>query len=210
MLIVSEEEKGNQTKKSDANSVNTLGIVFCAIYLVVLSIVCLRFSVIPGPEFFVALFLIYAANAKWTRVFVKDWIPFFVLFLSFEAMREVPYNTFGVVHVNQLGSVEVQLFRTLPTLLLQEFYRSPFLDYLGAFFLLTPLYYSYGVCIRAVEVFSKKLREICLRPPSVLLQRPHNSSVVSYCTAMVRVSHATSAGAHSTTNTAFYTSAFPS
>ncbi|HXX87630.1 MAG TPA: translation initiation factor IF-2 subunit beta [Candidatus Acidoferrum sp.] len=78
--------------------------------------------------------MIYAANAKWTRVFVKDWIPFFVLFLSFEAMREIPYNTFGVVHVNQLGSVEVQLFRTLPTLLLQEFYRSPFLDYLGAFF----------------------------------------------------------------------------
>jgi membrane-associated phospholipid phosphatase len=134
MANVSQEKKTDQTSEKDARSASKLGIVFCAIYLAVLSVLCVRFSVIPGPEFFVAFFLIYAANAKWTRRFVKDWIPFIVLFLSFEAMHEIPFNTLGVVHVNQLASVELQIFGTIPTLVLQQFCRSSFLDYLGAFF----------------------------------------------------------------------------
>ncbi|MGD0027416.1 MAG: phosphatase PAP2 family protein [Candidatus Bathyarchaeia archaeon] len=134
MADVPHEKNADQTLEKDARSASKLGIVFCAIYLAVLSVLCVRFSVIPGPEFFVACFLIYAANAKWTRRFVKDWIPFFVLFLSFEAMREIPFNALGVVHVNQLASAELQIFGTIPTLVLQQFCRSSFLDYLGAFF----------------------------------------------------------------------------
>jgi membrane-associated phospholipid phosphatase len=134
MANVSREKNADQTLEKDARSASKLGIVFCAIYLAVLSVLCVRFSVFPGPEFFVACFLIYAANSKWTRRFVKDWIPFIVLFLSFEAMREIPFNTLGVVYPNQLASVEKQIFGTIPTLVLQQFCRSSFLDYLGAVF----------------------------------------------------------------------------
>jgi hypothetical protein len=90
--------------------------------------------VVPGPEFLVVCFLIYATYAKWTRRFVKDWIPFIALFLSFEAMREIPFNMLGVAHVTELATTELQIFGTIPTLVLQQFYRSTFLDYLGAFF----------------------------------------------------------------------------
>lgn len=134
MANVSREKNADQTLERDARSTSKLGIVSCAIYLAVLSVLCVRFNVFPGPEFFVACFLIYAANAKWTRRFVKDWIPFVVLFLSFEAMREIPFNTLGVVYPNQLASVEKQIFGTIPTLVLQQFCRSSFLDYLGAVF----------------------------------------------------------------------------
>jgi membrane-associated phospholipid phosphatase len=65
---------------------------------------------------------------------VKDWIPFIALFLSFEAMREIPSNALGFLHPNDLATVELRIFGTIPTLVLQQLYRSTFLDYLGAFF----------------------------------------------------------------------------
>jgi membrane-associated phospholipid phosphatase len=82
----------------------------------------------------VLFFLIYALFAKWTQRFIKDWIPFIILFLSFEALRAIPYGAFGVVHYTELATVELKIFGTIPTLVLQQFYRSSFLDYLTAFF----------------------------------------------------------------------------
>ena len=88
----------------------------------------------PGPEFLVVCFMIYAAYARWTRRFVKDWAPFIALFLAFEAMRGIPYSILGTVHVAELASGESQLFGSIPTLVLQQFYRSAVLDYVGAIF----------------------------------------------------------------------------
>jgi membrane-associated phospholipid phosphatase len=129
-----QKSKAERTAESTAGSGRNLGIAFSAVYLVVLGVFCIRFSVIPGPEFLVVCFLIYAAYAKWTRRFVKDWAPFIALFLAFEAMRGIPYNILATVHVTELASVESQIFGTIPTLVLQQFYRSAFLDALGAFF----------------------------------------------------------------------------
>jgi membrane-associated phospholipid phosphatase len=40
----------------------------------------------------------------------------------------------GMVRVAEPIAAEMQLFGSIPTLVLQQFYRTPFLDYLGAFF----------------------------------------------------------------------------
>jgi membrane-associated phospholipid phosphatase len=63
-----------------------------------------------------------------------DWAPFVLTFLSFEAMYGIVGSLPKLVHVVQPISAELQLFGSIPTLVLQQLYRSPFLDYLGAFF----------------------------------------------------------------------------
>lgn len=102
--------------------------------MAVLAAFCLAYSVFPGPELIVLCFLIYAAYNKWSRRFVRDWFPFVSLFLSYEAMNGVVGSLGRIAHVSEPISVDLRLFGSIPTLVLQQFYRYPFLDYLGAFF----------------------------------------------------------------------------
>lgn len=128
------EEKVEQATTVSARSARNLGMLLTTIYFVLLAVVCIKFGISPGPEFFVVGFLIYAAYGKWTRRFIRDWFPFITLFLAFEAMRRIADNISGIVHVTELVSAETRIFGTIPTLVLQQFYRAPILDYIGTFF----------------------------------------------------------------------------
>ena len=78
-------------------------------------------------------FIAFELN-KWSRRFVRDWVPFLSFFLCYEAMYGIVGSLSGVVHVEEPMIAELQVFGSIPTLLLQQFYRTPVLDYLGAFF----------------------------------------------------------------------------
>jgi membrane-associated phospholipid phosphatase len=117
-----------------------------AIYLAVLGAFCIAYGIFPGPELIVGCFLIYAAYNKWSRRFIRDWVPFVALFLCYEAMNGAVGGLGRVVHIYQPMSLELQLFGSIPTLVLQQFYRMPLLDYLGAFF--------YSLHFIAVTVFA--------------------------------------------------------
>jgi len=78
-------------------------------------------------------FIAFELN-KWSRRFVRDWVPFLSFFLCYEAMYGIVGSLSGVVHVEEPMIAELQVFGSIPTLLLQQFYRIPVLDYLGAFF----------------------------------------------------------------------------
>jgi membrane-associated phospholipid phosphatase len=112
----------------------TLGIMGSAIYASILFIFYLVYKVFPGPEFVVLCLFIYAAYNKWSQRFVRDWVPFITLFLSYEAMYGLVGKMAGIVHVLEPIRAELQVFGTIPTLVLQQVYRTPVLDYLGAFF----------------------------------------------------------------------------
>jgi len=129
-----QEDKVEQMPVINGHSAYNLGIVFSAIYLVFLCAFCIRYSVFPGPEFIFIFFLIYAASNKWTRRFTRDWVPFLSLFLAYEAMYGIVGNISGAVHVSELMNTESQIFGSIPTLILQQFYRNPVFDYIGAFF----------------------------------------------------------------------------
>jgi membrane-associated phospholipid phosphatase len=133
-MLQEEEVKSNPQLRFNYHSSRILGIVFPAIYVLILCVFCLTYKVFPGPEFIVLCFFIYAAYNKWTRRFVKDWIPFVTLFLSFEAMYGLVGSIPGIVHVGEPIRADLQMFGTIPTLSLQQFYRTPFLDYFGALF----------------------------------------------------------------------------
>lgn len=129
------EEAGSDQKiKLEYNSSQVLGIVFPAVYVLALAIFCIVYKVFPGPEFVVLVFLIYAAYNKRSGRFVKDWAPFVLLFLSYEAMYGMAGSISRIVHVTEPIHVELSIFGAIPTLVLQQTIRMRFLDYLGAAF----------------------------------------------------------------------------
>ena len=129
------------------------------IYLVALCIFCLVYKVFPGPYFLILCFFIYAAFSKRTQRFTKDWFPFTALFFAYEAMRGIAHNITGIVHVTELINAELQIFGTIPTLALQQFYRSPILDWIGAFFyslhFLMPTVFGFVLWRRSRENYQK-------------------------------------------------------
>jgi membrane-associated phospholipid phosphatase len=128
------QAESRRSAKSDYRYSRLLGVVAPALYVAVLFGFCIAYGVIPGPELIVLCFFIYAAYNKWSRRFVKDWVPFVSVFLSYEAMNAVVGKLSKVVHVEEPIAAELKLFGSVPTLVLQQFYRTPFLDYLSAFF----------------------------------------------------------------------------
>jgi membrane-associated phospholipid phosphatase len=92
------------------------------------------YRLLPGPEFVVLCFFIYAAYNRKTQRFVKDWIPIITLFLSYIVTNGIVGSIPRDIHVIEPINAELQLFGTIPTLVLQEFYRSYFLDVLGTLF----------------------------------------------------------------------------
>jgi len=126
--------KANKTSPIDDLSTYRLGTMFLVAYLAILAVFYVVYNVFPGPEFMVLCFFIYAVYLKRTRRFVKDWFPFIALFLAYEAMYGIAENISGIVHVNELISAESQIFGTIPTLVLQQFYRNSVFDYLGTIF----------------------------------------------------------------------------
>jgi membrane-associated phospholipid phosphatase len=129
------KEPHEQKVAFDYHSSRFFGFLFPSIYITALSIFCVIYQIIPGPEFLVAFFFIYAAYNKWTWRFAKDWVPFVTLFLSYEAM-------FGIVgtvarfnlHNGPLALEQTLFDGSIPTIVLQQLVRLPALDYMGAFF----------------------------------------------------------------------------
>ena len=111
-----------------------LAVAFPAVYLMILALFRVTYNIIPGPEFLILCFFIYAAYSKRSKHFVKDWLPFLTIFVSYQAMYSLVGAVAGIVHVSEPIVAEPQLFGSIPTMTLQQLYRRPILDYMGAFF----------------------------------------------------------------------------
>jgi len=133
---VDEKQDGNKINfklKFDRSS-RFFSLLFPAMYLAAISVFCVEYCVIPGPELIILAFLVYATYNKRTWLFLKDWLPFITVFVSYEIM----YSVVGTVAQYNLHSgpynLELDIFGQLPTTVLQQSLRLPILDYLGAFF----------------------------------------------------------------------------
>jgi len=105
-----------------------------AVFVSMLISLCLANGIIPGPEIIVICFFIYSIYAARSRRFVNEWIPFVLVFLSYGSMNTLVGSLSKSVHVSQPINADLKLFGAVPTLVLQQFYRSAFLDYLSMFF----------------------------------------------------------------------------
>lgn len=127
-------ERSKPKGKFDYRSSRFFSLLFLGVYITVLILFCAAYTVVPGPEFLLLLFLFYAAYNNRTWRFLKDWLPFIAVFLSYETMNSVV----GLVARNNLHNgpynMESHLFGQFPTITMQAAIRLPLLDYAGAFF----------------------------------------------------------------------------
>jgi membrane-associated phospholipid phosphatase len=118
----------------DYHSSRFFCLVFLGVYIVAVTVFCIEYKIIPGPEFLVLGILFIAAYNKQTWRALKDWLPFIMVFLSYEVM----YSFVGTVSANNLHTgpekIDVRLFGQVPSLILQETLKMPILNYMGAFF----------------------------------------------------------------------------
>jgi membrane-associated phospholipid phosphatase len=127
-----------QKIKSDLNfdyhSSRFFSLVFMVVYIIAITIFCIEYRIIPGPEFLVLGILFYASYNKRTWQALKDWLPFVTVFISYELM----YSVVGTISANNLHSgpftLDMAMFGHNPSLILQQTIRMPVLDYMGAFF----------------------------------------------------------------------------
>lgn len=134
MVKKKEERKFKLELAFDYHSSRFFALLFPAVYLMALTVFCLEYKIIPGPEFLVLAFLIYAAYNQRTWRFLKDWLPLMTVFVSYEIM----YGMVGTIAKFHLHggpyNLEMQLFGQIPSIVLQQSLRMPVLDYAGAIF----------------------------------------------------------------------------
>jgi len=150
-----------------------LGRSFPIVYSVALCIFCIVYRVYPAPDFLVLCLFVYAAYIKRVQRFIKDWVPFIALFLAYDAMRGIANNITGIVHVTELISAELHVFGMIPTLVLQQFYRNPVLDWTGGFFyalhFIVPMMFGFILWNRSPENYRKYVFALLLCSYSALI-----------------------------------------
>jgi hypothetical protein len=86
MVKKAEQKKFKLELPFDYHSSRFFTLLFPAMYLLAMSVFCLEYQIIPGPEFIVLGILIYAAYNQRTWRVLKDWLPFITVFISYEVL----------------------------------------------------------------------------------------------------------------------------
>lgn len=94
----------------------------------------LTYKIFPGPEFIFLCLFVYASYTKSDNRFLRTFTPFILSFLSYEALNRLIDSVPRYIHVQEPIAADLQMFNAVPTILLQQYYRMPILDYIGAFF----------------------------------------------------------------------------
>jgi len=128
-----EEQKEDSERNHDLTRL--LAVILSAIFVATVGILELTHDIIPGPEFVIVVLLVYAAYSKKIWRFVKDWVPFLLIFVSYETLNGVvgTVSKFNV-HYGPY-QFDLALFGgNSPNLVLQQYLKSPVLNFTGAFF----------------------------------------------------------------------------
>ena len=94
----------------------------------------LVYKIFPGPEFIFLCLFVYASYTKSNNRFLRTFTPFILSFLSYEALNRLIDSVPRYIHVQEPIAADLQIFNAVPTIVLQQCYRMPILDYMGAFF----------------------------------------------------------------------------
>jgi len=150
-----------------------LGRRFPVVYSLALIIFCIVYNVFPALDFLVLCLFICAAYIKRAQRFMKDWFPFVALLMAYGTMRGITDNIANIVHVTEPIKAELCLFGTIPTVMLQQFYRTPILDWVGALFyslhFLVPFVFGFVLWNRSSENYRKYTVALLITSYSALI-----------------------------------------
>ena len=130
-----ELQEQNAKSKSPNNHSMLYVAFFLAIFVTIIGVLYLTNDIIPGPEYAILILSIYAVYSKKTWQFLKDWIPFLLVFVSYETLNGLvgTVSKFNI-HYGPYN-VDIALFGgNDPNLVLQHYLRTPILNFTGAFF----------------------------------------------------------------------------
>jgi len=130
-----ELQEQNAKSKSPSHHSMLYVAFFLAIFVTIIGVLYLTNDIIPGPEYAILILSIYAVYSKKTWQFLKDWIPFLLVFVSYETLNGLvgTVSKFNI-HYGPYN-VDIALFGgNDPNLVLQHYLRTPILNFTGAFF----------------------------------------------------------------------------
>ena len=129
------EQKPEKTSASKSNFSRFLGFFLSVILVTIIAIAYLTNDIIPSFEFAVLVLLIYAVYIKKTWLFIKDWVPFLLIFVSYETLNGLvgTVSKFNIHYAPYYWDKALFVGRD-PNLLLQMYLRTPALNWMGAFF----------------------------------------------------------------------------
>ena len=189
-MVTKKEEKQSKLEKLrhdlsfDYHSSRFFSLFFLAIYAIAITVFCLEYNIIPGPEFLVLGILFYASYNKRTLRALKDWLPFVTIFISYEIM----YSVVGTISSNNLHSgphnIDIMMFGQLPSRDSSANIQISSFGLYGSLLLLNLLFCANNLCFYSLERKPKKLLEIhrCLRCANVCCL--DNFPVLSCCAAL--------------------------
>lgn len=130
-----EAQKPNGKSKIDSKRTRLIIASILAVFVAITGVLYVTHYIIPGPEFAVLTLSIYAVYNKKTWRFIRDWVPFILIFVSYELLNSVV----GTVSKNNIHygpyNVDLMLFAGKdPNLMLQLSLKTPILNFTGAFF----------------------------------------------------------------------------
>jgi hypothetical protein len=95
-------------------------------YAVVVAAIMFTGGLRITPDVLVVALALVAVLLGRTRLFLRDWLPFVVIFLAYELMRGIADDAGFPVHVESVAAIDLWLFGgTLPTAWLQEVMAPP-------------------------------------------------------------------------------------
>ncbi len=153
--------------------------VTVSLYLLVASLFMIWRGISVSPDYLVGLFLLAALALGRTRLFLRDWLPFLLLFLGYEFLRGFAHSSGLPVHYGDVIALERAVaFGGVPTLDLQHafFHRAHPAWYDYAATLTYFLHFAYPLSLG--YLFWLQRRALFLRYAATLLAMSYTAFVV--------------------------------
>jgi len=121
--------------------------LFLVIYFLAITWANLKYGIYFGLDTIFILFFFAAIIIGRLRTFLRDWIPFVLMFFGYEAMRGIADNLNQSVHIFEMIKADQLLFGQLPTVFLQKHLWHPdslhWYDILSFFFYLSHFWFVF-------------------------------------------------------------------
>ena len=136
MAQMKQESKEQKEKPKTKHHYSRFYVAFfSAVFVAIIGILYITNDIIPGPEFAILILSIYAVYSRKTWRFLKDWIPFLLIFVSYETLNGL-VGTVSKLNIHYGPyDVDMAIFGgNNPNLVLQHYLLTPALNFTGAFF----------------------------------------------------------------------------
>jgi len=131
------------------SNIRNFPYLFLVVYLLAISWANFKYGVALGLDTIFILLFFAAIIVGRLNTFLRDWIPFVLMFFGYEAMRGVADNLNQSVHVFEMIKADIFLFGQIPTIFLQKHLWNPdhlaWYDVFSFFFYLSHFWFIFLV-----------------------------------------------------------------